>query len=469
LDLLGALQLGRRSLETFQVALDVTGQNIANVATDGYTRRRIALTPGVSLRIPQGFLGTGVDVGSITSVRDAVIERQLRDETSRQGYLETRQEALAGSLQAIDESSAPGIGAALSNLFDAFSSLSTNPENLALRQSVVQAANRVAQTLNAAYNRLQAPRTDLDGQIKTNVTQINGLTTRIASLNNQITQLESGGREASDLRDARQQAVTELGRLVDTGVYEERRGNLQVSLAATGDPLVSDSTAYQLSAPATAARGGLASVTVARGGVTVDLTDRLRGGRLGATLAVRDDSIPGTEAALNTLTTELVNKVNAVHRAGFTQAGAPGGDFFVISPAGSAAAAGIAVNAAIGADPTQIAAAGSPSPGDNANAIALSEIRATQLAGLSAATPTEFLGALVARLGSEVSGNDASLTAQQDLVSQLQSRRDEVSGVSLDEEAVRLSQFQTGYAAAAKFINTIDELTKVALSLGTVA
>jgi len=465
MDLFGALELGKRSLLTYQSALNVTGQNIANVGTEGFTRRRIDLQPGFSQPVRGGFLGTGVDVARIASVRDSMVERQLRGETARSGFLDSRHGALRGVLAAVDESSSPGVGAALSAMFDAFSALATQPENPALRRTAVEAGNRVAQKLNETWNRLDGQRADLDAQIEILAAGANDLTTRIASLNKQIAIQESGGREASDLRDVRDRAVSELARIVDITAFEDQRGNVQISLASTGDPLVSTDTATALSAVPDPARNGLAAVTLVRAGVAVDLSPRLRGGRLGGLLEARDDVVTASQADLDLLASSIMSEVNTLHRAGFDLSGAAGLDLFT-SAAGVGAAAGITLNAGILADPTLLAAAATPSPGDSGTAIAISELRKTRLAGLGSATPATFLGAAVGRVGFETAGTEASLAAQQDLLISLQARRDEVSGVSLDEEAVRLSQYQAAYTAAARFIQTIDELTQVALSLG---
>jgi len=467
MDLFGALELGKRSLLTYQLALNVTGQNITNVATEGFTRRRVELQPATAVpAIPHGFLGTGVDAGQVTSVRDRMLEAQMRGETAREGLLDAKYGALQGVLSAVDESSSPGVGTALSALFDAFSTLATQPENIALRRTVVDAGIRFADVMKERYGRLANQRGALDQEVKDTVTSINTLTSRIAGLNANIARLEAGGREASDLRDSRAQAVKELARLVDISAYEDPKGNVHVSIASTGDSLVATDTATVLTTRQDPARGGMVSVGLTRAGASVDVTERLRGGRLGALLEARDVAIPATQADLDTLASAVMTEINRLHQAGFDLAGNAGTAFFAPTPPGTSAAAGMAVNPALDLDPSLVAAASSPAPGEGGTALAIAEIRKTRLASLNSATPAEFLGAAVGRVGFDAAAAEASLTAQNALLVEMQGRVDAVSGVSLDEEAIRLSQYQAAYNAAARFITTIDELTKVVMSMG---
>jgi len=136
----GSLSIGMSGLQAAQDELNVCTNNISNINTAGYTRQVVNLNEQTPLQEGQMSFGTGVSVGQITSVRDNVLELQIANETQQQaqsqGYLNPMQQVQ----NLFNDSSGTGLQSALSNFFNSFTQLSTDPSNSALRQSVLGAA-----------------------------------------------------------------------------------------------------------------------------------------------------------------------------------------------------------------------------------------------------------------------------------------------------------------------------------------
>jgi flagellar hook-associated protein 1 FlgK len=455
-NLFGSLEIGRRSLEAQQFGLQVTGNNIANINTPGYHREQAILETSPPEQTPAGLLGTGVDVTKVTSARDQFVELRIAQSTQSAA----KQDATSGYLSQVESVFGPtqsGIQNGISQLFNSFSTLSTDPSNPALRYGVVSAAQNLAGTFRDASQQLDAISDSANKSVSATVTDINGLTAKIAELNKGIVSGEMGGAEASALRDQRSQAVNQLSSLVDIHYFEASDGSLTVS-TGTGNPLVTAGFSQNLTAVSTGPNGFF---QVHSG--SSDITSGIQGGRLGGALSVRDQLIPGYKTSLDTLAQNIITQVNTVHRGGTDLQGppptSPGLNLFNPAATVAGAAAGFSVNSVVAGDVRYIAAGQSGSPGDNANALALANLGTQKLLGGGTQTFAEAFSALQFTIGTDQQSASTSLNTQNALLTQLNNSRDSVSGVSLDDEAVNLIRFQRAYQAAARFVSVMDQLT----------
>jgi flagellar hook-associated protein 1 FlgK len=441
--------------------MDTVGQNIANVNTEGYSRRRVGLEEMFPRQTAAGLSSMGVEANTARRLRDELLEYEIRRERGSLGQHSARAQALSLLESLIGETEVDGLGRALSDFFDGVSRLSARPEDMAVRLEVVAHAEELTSAFHGIDERLDAARKDADRRIVDTVAEINSLSERIAELNREIVATEAGRVEASGARDERDRLIGELAELVDISVATSEDGALQVSLAGTGDPLVVDARAFPLEARPDGARGGLASVRAERSGVMVDVSDRITGGKLGGLLQLRDVTLTGYGQALDDLAASLITEVNAVHRSGFDLNGNAGGALFEPDPPGTGAAAAIQVSAAILADPGALAASADASPGDNGAALALAALREQPVAALGGSTFAAAHGDLVARMGLDAASAATHRESSGLFLASLESQRDSVAGVSLDEEAADLMRFQRSYEAAARFLRAVDEMTQV--------
>jgi flagellar hook-associated protein 1 FlgK len=452
-DLLGSLSLAARSLAAQQTGLDATGQNIANVNTPGYTRRTVEFA--ASPPIDTLSAGNGVDVVGIRAERATLLEAQLRHEQPAQG----REAAMADSLSQIETAlGKPGasIDASLTQFYNAFSQLAQDPTSGVARQQVIMRGQSLSIAFNDVASRLASAQRDADAQVRSGVDQINTLASQIASLNASMAGVSASGNEA--LRDRLGVALSALSQLIDIGVVSRPDGGADVSVG-NGRALVIGADTYAIGV-APIAVTGLADLTSAGTVMTSEIT----GGRVGGLLHVRDGLLPGYATRLDQLAFGVATSVNVAHRAGFDLNGTAGGDFFVPPAAVAGAAGALAVSAAILADGNLIAAAATATPGDNENARAITNLRQTALAG-GTTTPVDTWGALVYRVGTDAQAAAADRAGRDEIVKQLYTLRDQVSAVSLDEEAANLMKFQRAYEANARYFSAVETSLNVLMQM----
>ena len=455
-DLLNSLSSAARALDAQTLGLNVTGQNIANLNTPGYARRTVQFA-----EIPptgQDSAGDGVSVVAIQAERTDLLEAQLRYEQPAQ----SRASSIADSLSQVEVAlGTPGqsIDADLTQFYTSFSVLAQDPTSGSARQQVIVQGQTLASAFNNVAAKLSTAQRDADAQVKSTVDQINALAGQVATLNSSLDSANQSSNEA--VKDQLTTVLGQLSQLIDIGVVPSANGGADVSVG-NGRALVIGTNTYALSAtPAPVT--GLANLNLGGQNITNEVT----GGTAGGLLQVRDVLVPDYQTRLDQLAFGVATSVNAVHQGGYDLNGNPGGNFFSPLASASGAASSLAVAPAVAADGNLIAAAGSPAAGDNQNARALTNLLQTPLAGLTT-NPTDTWGSLVYRVGIDSQVAQGDKTSRDDVIKQLQTLRDQVSAVSLDEEAANLMKFQRAYEANARYFSAVDaSLTTLMQMVGT--
>jgi len=197
-----------------------------------------------------------------------------------------------------------------------------------------------------------------------------------------------------------------------------------------------------------------------------DVTHRITGGKIGAILEVRDQVLNGILNRLDDLAFSITDSVNQVHSEGFTRKGVQGVLFFEPTGGKERAAGNLKLSAAIQDDVNNIAtAAAANSPSDNRIAVAISQIQNMRLMNDGQSTLDDFYNSIVGDVGVAASRSATAINQQKDVQSQLNRLREQVSGVSIDEETANLLQFQHAFDASAKVIQVADECLKTVLEL----
>ena len=320
--------IARSALTTSQQALAVTGHNVANVNTPGYSRQEAVLTERPPLNGQPGMVGTGVQATSIRRYTDQFVDRQLTTVQQNLGRLSVSQEELSRLQNLFGDSDDQGIAARMNDFFSALQDVSANPGEPAARSVLLANAGQLASTMNQASSDLTTERQSLNFQVQQTVTEINSLSKQIAELNSQIVSAEATGQNANDLRDQRDLALNDLATRIDVTTVESGTGALTV-FAARGQVLVDGSTIRELSAIENPDNDGLFSVGYSTGGTRPLSIDALiSDGRLRSLLDVRDTTVPDLEASFDRLSATLANAVNGIHRQGYGLDGSTGLDFF---------------------------------------------------------------------------------------------------------------------------------------------
>ena len=452
--LLATMYLSTGAMAADQGALEVTSNNVANVNTPGYSREVPNLEENPPVVLANLTYGMGVRLQSVHAVRDSVLQLRIQQETGDQGNLNAFVTAM-NQAQTLFTANSNDIGAEISNLFASLSQLSTDPSNLSLRQGVLTAASNLATTFNNTAANLSSQRSNLDLNIVQSVEQVNTLTQQIAALNGQITALENVGQNPSAFVDQRDNLINQLSGLVD--VSEIKSDNGITLTTSNGTALVAGNQSYALSTQADAS--GVQHV-FAQGN---DITSTLNSGALAGLIQARDQTIPGLLNGLDTLAAGLATAFNGANAAGFDLNGNVGGNLFSPPPNGGA---GAAANMAVAiSDPALIAASSDGSAGSNGNLANFTAIQKQTV--ISGETPTNYYGNLVFNVGNDVANGTAELQSSKLVLQQLQDQRGSISGVSLDEEAANMVQYQRAYDAAARVVTTVNQMLETVINMGT--
>ncbi|HME58166.1 MAG TPA: flagellar hook-associated protein FlgK [Terracidiphilus sp.] len=452
-----SLSIATQSMLAEQGAIETSTNNIANVNTPGYSRQVPNLEEAGTIQIGTLTFGTGVQLGSVTSLRDAVLDLRINQETQQQGQLNAFLNA-GQQIQALfNETSGTGLQTPLSAFFNSLSELASNPSDLTTRQNVITSAQDLATAINQTSNNLASLQHNTDLAVQQSVSQVNSLTAQIAQVNQQVVAATKTGENAGPFRDQRQQLINQLSNYIDVSEIDAGDGGLTLTTTA-GSALVVGNQSFALS---TQANPTTSLQDVYANGA--DITSQISGGALAGQIQIRDQEIPSLQNSLDTLAYNLSTAVNNQNRAGYDLKGNPGGNLFTPLTQGAGAAASMSVATT---DPTLIAAsgtAGAGNSGDNSNANALLALQNQNI--VNGQTPLSYYSDLVFKIGNDVSSAKTTEQAGSQTLLQLQNLQGGVSGVDINEEAANLIRFQTAYQASAQVATVINTLLQTTINM----
>ncbi len=469
------LQMGLRALQAHQMGLNVTGHNIANANTDGYSRQRVNLVPSNPYTVPAfnkplspGQMGTGVQVAEIVRMRDDFIEMQLRLESQTTGYWQVLMDGYEQIEMIFNEPSDTGISTMLTDFWKAWQQLSLTPSDLAARAVVRQTGALLADAIRHTYTQLHRYREEVDYAIGVKVNRINYLAQQIADLNKQIVAVSVSGDRPNDLLDARDKLVRELAQITNIQVATDSK--LQMHISISGSSLVQGSHASKLALKEEP--NGYKVVWEATG-----VAATFNGGELRGLFELRDNILlNGYIAELNRFAKALIEEVNALHKEGYGynptadndgDTFPEGVDFFGFAEntlqTGKYAQDITLAKEILAEDGLKYIAAGylegagDKIPGNGDNALRIAKLLQEGRVDLLKSSIPDFFSSLIASLGVDSQESQRMVANQTVLLEHLQNRQESVSGVSLDEEMGNLIRFQHAYNAAARLITALDE------------
>ncbi|MGI6192275.1 MAG: flagellar hook-associated protein FlgK [Christensenellales bacterium] len=488
------LEIARRGLTVSQRAIQLTGHNVANADTEGYTRQRLVIEsiyPQTGSRLSGNFaIGGGAEAKSVEQLRSAYIDRQLRGEYASLGEWSTRAEEMRFIESVLDETAKTGtLSQTMADFFQSVGKLTTDPDSSEVRTNMQQNAIKLCEKLNYYYEKLADVQNLYNDTIKIQVDEINNMLTSIASYNKEIWAYELNGQTASELRDRRNLLLDKLSQTASVTYSEDEEGRLSVFVE--GYKLVDHLDAFHLETVPnkTGVVSGSAdyySVNY-KDPVTGDLTEIIAtGGTLKAYQDLRDgDSVdnvgvPYLMDQLNTLARSLAKSFNEVHEKGYTipygtgtsMTGVklfdvPDNDYSKVTAGNFSLSAEVlanVLNIAASSKPVDLSGADTQK-GNNENALALYALTSsTNIETVS--NFQEFLKSFVVQVGISSASAQEMSKSQTFIVDNLETRREAISGVSIDEEMINLINFQYAYAAASRVLTAIDEALET-LIMGT--
>lgn len=573
--LTSSLIIGQSALAASQLALQVTGNNIANVGSSSYHRQGISLGPVRGSReSAMVYVGRGVSVQDVRRAIDPALQTRLRNALSNE-HSAAMDRSILGQIESIlNELSGADLSSELAKFFNAFSELANNPASTVNRASVVEQGASLAGVIRAMRSDLLNTRTQIDSQITTDVRRADGLLSEIASLNVAVMSAELAGGSDGGLHDQRDGLISELAGLMDITVIEQNNGGVNILIGST--PVVLGGSSRGIEFDLRSVDGSLEARVLVK-----ETREPLRidSGSIGGRLAQRDTTVKRTIEDLDRLASNLIFEVNRLHLGGRptrpitdvtawqpvapadqtlsfndpmnrTFAGLPfaprhGGFDVVITDASgnqsvtrinvdldgitSTGAAGFGddtslsslvaslnavanLNAVIGpdgklrlttdsgydvsfkddssgilavlgvntyfqgttaadmdvrsdvrSDPLKLIVG--LSAGTNETALAIAGLRDRGLDSLGGDTISTNWLKTVERLAVRSAAAETRMEASATVRSSLEAQYAGVSGVSLDEEAINLINYQQSYQGAARFISVVNELTRVLMEL----
>lgn len=485
----GTYGVAYSGMYTSQAALGATSANLSNVNTTGASRVRVASAESVTSSSDGTSQGNGVDVASITRARDALLDTTYRTQNSKNSYLSVKSGNLQYSDKILSEfntesttststatSTNSGVQEAIDDFFSSWENLSTDPSTATTREAVVTAGTTLISTLTDMDTQLQQLQADAVTGVKDGVASLNDYAKQVATLNTQITQAESGGSEASNLRDQRDVLLDNMSSLADISTTESN-GTLQVTVG--GVTLVNGGTSHTLTVTGSGTTddplsvevvGQNSKVTISGGSIAAYQEDADQTGY--ETIEASDipydlsttatSSISTVRQSLNDLITTLATSLNTVHSSGIDLNGAAGVDFFTtIDETQPLSITNMQVNPLLVADSDKVVTASSSTDSDNtiANKVtALAKDTTLYKSSGLALDITDFYTAVTSWLGTAGNTATSSYTNQTSLVEQVDNQRQAVSSISIDEDMSNMIKFQNAYSASAKVMSTIDSL-----------
>ena len=448
------IEIGRTGLAAAQVGQDVTGHNIANAGTEGYSVQSVdqvatdLIASADHHTLPAGeALGTGVAISRIQRARDQFLDTQVRGATAGQNYQSSLQGALDQVDAAFGEPSSTGLNSALSAFFNGFHDLANNPNDLGIRATTVQKGDALAQVFQGVQQRLTSLGTTLTQHVATDIHSLNDYGHQIAGLNIAIQQESAAGHPVNGLLDQRDLLLDKVSGLANITTQANKDGTVNVVIGSQA--LVVGTDAY----------------TVTQGSLTAG--GDLKQGDLAGLIAGQGE-VGGYQGKLDTLAASLTAQVNSVHKGGAGLDGTTGLDFFTVT-AGKEAST-IAVNPVLESHPEQLASAALPVPpasaippqGDAANATLLAALKdktdTTPGDALYNTTLQGFYQQTVSDAGGRAASAKSASASAGATLTQLTQQRSSVTGVSTDSEMVNMLKYQRAYQASARVVQTMDDM-----------
>ena len=539
-NIFSVLNTAKLGLLSQQQAMQVTGHNIANVQTEGYSRQELRF---------EAIPNSGVRVAEIKRSHDEFIYSQILGESDSHGRYQVRKDVFEQLEQLLSENNGQSLNGSFSNLFSGLQDVATNPTGLPERSNLIAEAQTLSSVFNNLGESLSQIQQNLDSTISVEVAKINTIAQGIGALNKSIHANESSTYKTNDLRDQRDKKIKELSEIIDLTFDAEQDGQISLTLK-DGTPLVLKSSVFTMKTLANGNNKSFLDIAVLdEAGINKNVTSSLTGGTIKGFLEMRDVEVEGLKDKLDRLAAGFIQEFNEIHQQGFGIDGSTGNNFFNplkttvvnnVNNTGSSkltAANGDPSNISIDkyeitftgsnsislqnlttgessgtftftsgstfnlANGFAVTISGAPAVGDSyklsasesaakqfsvsskilsnsnkisaglnsrtdgGNARALTDLQSklvfdnvTLKSGSGTFTFDEFYSSIVSTVGIQSYASRNTLSQKDGILLQLNTRRESISGVSIDEEMINMIKFQQAFNAAARLIGVAEEM-----------
>jgi flagellar hook-associated protein 1 FlgK len=323
------LEIGRRGVQAHQQALAVTGHNLDNVSTEGYSRQRVEIVPFAPIYLPglnraetAGQIGQGAMVERIERIRDELLDKRIIAQSSGEGYWNVRDRYINEMEQLYLETGSNSVRSKMDRFWDSWQELSQHAADSEFRTAVLQRGKTLIDGIHNHYNGLTRLQTQVDEDIQITVDRVNSLTRQIASLNGNIQRSKAMGDNPNDLMDRRDLLVDQLSSIIDVTVSQRDPDEFMVH--TSGQILVQGQISRQFDMRKDVDSEGFSHVFWRDTGSEIVFTR----GSLGALMELRDVTIEDEIQNLDNMTMNFTDLVNEIHREAYGANGITGNNFF---------------------------------------------------------------------------------------------------------------------------------------------
>lgn len=323
------IELGKRSIMAHTDAISTAGHNISNANTEGYSRQRVQLKEFDPLYRPDlerperaGMIGQGIDVQSITRIRDEMLDQRITAQQNQESYWDTRSKYYTMIEQIYNEPDEVSVRSNMDKFWESWQELSINPESQAARQAVVTRGESLSDSIKSKWENLMGVGSLINSDIDSTVKQINSYANQIAAVNSEIVRSRGVGDNPNDLLDRRDLLVDKLSKLAN--ITTDRRDPDEFMVHLDGKVLVQGGVARNFDLVSLTDNNGYEKL------VWADTRENasVSGGTLGALIELRDVDVRNEIQSLNTMTMNFSDLVNDVHRNAYGANNVTGLDFF---------------------------------------------------------------------------------------------------------------------------------------------
>jgi flagellar hook-associated protein 1 FlgK len=453
----GSFEIGRKALRVQHKGMEVSGQNVANANTPGYSRQRAEMAAVVPPIVPGPSLapGRGVVITDIARVRSEFYHAQMVKTGSHKAFWEMKKETFQGIEAVFMEPDDYGINKYLGDFFDNWQELSSSPEDISVRNALRENAISLTRSFEDVYLRLEDLRIDLSGELYMRVDEVNRIADSIAELNEKLRFIDALQQKSNELLDQLDLAVEELSKLVDIRVHHKANGTVEIF--AGGRLLVQEDQAFHL---AVEGDGNSGYQLVSHRGLPL----KMESGRVLALIDAVNADIPAMQEELNLIAATIIEEVNNLHFSGFGLQQGDGVNFF--NPIGNPdlpASLQFKVSDLIMEDSSYIAASsqfGEPGNGEMSLEIArLRDFRAEDR--LNGSSLAEYYRGIVTSMGVQAQESERMVEAFGKTEAELIELHRSIAGVNMDEEMLNMVQYQHAWNAAARYLSYVDEMLTI--------
>ena len=467
------LNLGGDSLANSRVGVDVTGHNIANAQTPGFSRQRVDIETKHPAEYGRHMMGQGARVASVNRSHDKFIEGQLRKEMQQNSRENGESEGLSRLETIFSPEMTSTVRDRMTNFFNAVREFSNFPEEPAVRINLVESANAFAQSMNETHQGVRHVQNDINSEISNLVSKANQYISEIGQLGQTIKELEiSKETKVNDLEDRRDTCIRELSKLIDVQTYRDGDDNITVR-GSGGVLLVDRNRPSTIEIKRDARLGSYETIHVkdSFGQFETDITRQMKQGRISGLLTVRDEHAQRVRDQVNTMASSFGGEFNRLHKMGFgldEYSDKNGRLFFEGVENSEEPAETIRVSTLLQSDPSAVSGAMSAyASGDNVIANKFVKIFYEPIVfdGAQNVSLGQHYDNVVAKLGIDAKHMKEASKASDIVVAQIEAQKESISGVSLDEEAANLLKYQHLFSASSRIITTADDMFRTVLEL----